>query len=267
MPNRCSSNNTSVPPPFCNSYNEIHLGKNMPWTKEETGPFVEAIRPYFHIISWEFSNHNKVHNYGRSLDDPDWDHPNLVSVVVTRDPLSRLLAHGGHAHKNYEGFNRGPGAMSRKKWWDYAVYDNTFETDNLFLRIVNPHQSIKLSRHQKKTTNHVEIVVNRTTEEVQELFPTELTETHFEHGKAFLRNATVVLDIACLNEGLEALARLLQMELGSQKHDHSKTYPPPKERIGYEDVYEYLVAKNEWDIALYEYSKTISLVRCDDLKK
>ena len=77
---------------------------------------MEAIRPYFHMMSWEFGGHNAgIHDHGRSLDDPDWDYPNLVSVVVTRDPLSRLLAKGTHASKKYDGYNKGPGAMSRKR--------------------------------------------------------------------------------------------------------------------------------------------------------
>ena len=36
----------------------------------------------------------------------------------------------------------------------------------------------------------------------------------------------------------------------------------PRERIGYDNVYEYLVQKNYWDIKLYEYSQTINVVRC-----
>mmetsp|Transcript_4998 Transcript_4998/g.5512 ORF Transcript_4998/g.5512 Transcript_4998/m.5512 type:complete len:127 (+) Transcript_4998:342-722(+) len=114
--------------------------------------------------------------------------------------------------------------------------------------------------------------MNRTTDEIMELFPTGITQEHYEHGKSLLDKFTVVLDIACLDEGIEALARLLHIniyqnetttELMKKKHVHHRE--TPKERIKYNDVYDYLLAKNRWDIALYEYSKSISLVNCEDL--
>jgi len=246
--------------PFCYSYNEIKARKT-PWTKSETGPFVEIIRPYFHMISWEFSGPSKVKLNGRTLQDTDWDHPNVLSVVITRDPMSRLLAGDGAVGKRYPGFDEN--GLSREGWWNYAVYGDDNGTDNFFLRILT---ALDRPTQKRNVKNHVKKGFNRTTEELIELFPTGIDEEIFEQSKSLLDQFTIVLDIACLNEGMDALADLLHIQLPPQgKKRKNHTHAAPRERIGYDDVYEYLLAKNQWGIALYEYSKTISLVRCDDL--
>jgi hypothetical protein len=260
-------NEVAPNPLYCNTTESDGDGKNKnclsfkdiagkaPWKREETGPFIEAIRPYFHMISWEFSRPKM------SMDDPEWDHPNLVSVIVTRDPLSRLLAGDGKVGTKYVGYNKGE--LSRKGWWDYAAYNHEGGTDNFFLRILSTASRQKQNKNDEPIPNHIEAGVNRTTEEMMNLFPTGINETHFEHGKAILDKFTFVLDVDCLNEGMDAMADLLGIDISSKrKNGKKRTYPSPRERIGYEDVYEYLVAKNEWDTALYEYSKTISLVKC-----
>ena len=74
--------------------------------------------------------------------------------------------------------------------------------------------------------------------------------------------------MACLNEGLEVLARLLNLDDSDvKKSNKTKEFKKlsTRERIGYGDVYDYLLEKNHWDIQLYEYSKNISLVRCNEL--
>jgi len=91
-----------------------------------------------------------------------------------------------------------------------------------------------------------------------------------------LNRFTVVLDIACLNDGLDALGRLLglDMQVVTEKYhnaDKKRASKPnrvfkkltPRGLIGYDDVYEYLLEKNRLDIQLYEYSETISLVDCN----
>lgn len=115
--------------------------------------------------------------------------------------------------------------------------------------------------------------------------PLLLNRTHYDHAVSVLNRFTIVLDIACLNEGMEALAKLLHLndvdkiktEIArndrtrrrrhqqSKKKNHQrniKNMSNHREWIGYGDVYEYLLGKNQWDIQLYEYSKTISLVHC-----
>jgi hypothetical protein len=303
-PPYCNDNDNDNDPLLCNSFEQMKHSK-VPWTKPETGPFVQALRPYFHMISWELQSPRTVRKFGRTLDSPDWDHPNLVSVIVTRDPTSRLLAFDSQANKTYPGYRQGE--LNRTSWWDYAAYNQEIGTDNFLLRILtdtdmpgsssssgggsssgSSGSSGSTRNHKKKkrkkkssnrdrnlqnqnhqTQNHVRLGIERTTDEVLALLPTGIDQSHFEHGKAILRKFTFVLDIACLDEGMDVLGRLLHMDLSPPKerkrtteaNHHSVT---SRERIGYEDVYEYLVAKNEWDIALYEYSKTISLIRCED---
>jgi hypothetical protein len=240
--------------PDCKSFNKIRT----PFQKEETGSNIHAIVPYFRMVSWEYS---APVGGSKSLDDTDWAHPNLVSVVITRDPLSRLLAGDGQTKKEYPGYNKG--GLSRKGWWDYAVYDNNKNTDNFFLRIWTTTKRKKRTSSQQSIQNHIETRVNRTTEELMDLFPTGIEERHFNHGKALLDQFTFVLDVECLDDGMDAVKNLLGIDPElQQRKSRKKAYAPTKERIGYEDVYEYLAAKNEWDIALYEYSKTISLVKC-----
>ena len=59
------------------------------------------------------------------------------------------------------------------------------------------------------------------------------------------------------------LARMKRIRANSGKHKTRSA----QERIGYEDVYQYLLEKHEWDIKLYEYSKTISLVDCEEVAR
>lgn len=291
MPNRCKTTNSSMnfdsnatltssddDAPYCGSYQHIFHGSHMPLTKEETGPFVEAIRPYFHMISWEYNSVNgskafAVARNGRSLDDPDWDHPNLVSILVTRDPISRLLARDGSNKQHYP--NWGTENMTWSDWWDYAEYSHKMATNNFFLRILTgtpmperpsplpwgTAEDVQAQESSRTITNPNELL---------QIFPTGIHETHFEHAKSLLHKFTFVLDIACLTEGMEAVGRLLRLELPSEKDNFRQnrkkhSHPPSRERIGHDDIYEYLRKKNEWDIALYEYSKTISLLRCEDL--
>jgi hypothetical protein len=249
--------------PFCSSYTSMK--KKKPWTKEETSHFAKAIRPYFHYISWEFSK-----PVDKALADTDWEYPNLVSVIVTRDPISRLLAGDSEAATNFPGFNSGE--LDRKGWWDFAAYKGSRNTDNFFLRILAGASKKERGKEQKLIRNHIKEGVNRTTEEVMELFPSMIGEKEFEDAKSLLDRFTFVLDIACLSEGIEVLRDVLWMdhppavphlmkETKKEKKYRLKKLPA-RERVGYDDVYEYLVANNKWDIALYEYSKTISLVRC-----
>lgn len=79
-------------------------------------------------------------------------------------------------------------------------------------------------------------------------------------AKRLLQQFTIVIDQACFDESMQALSdRLgLSYERDTVKHTH----PPARERIGYDQVYDYLVRRNRRDIELYEWSKRLSLVNC-----
>ena len=254
------------------SYEEMTSSTNIPWMHNKTGPYVEAIRPYFHMISWEFTGVGSLKTEKR-LDTTNWEHPKLLSVIITRDPISRLLASDGIIDKRYPGFNEG--TLDRKGWWDYVAYEDIMNTDNFFLRILSGDKRARLKQQQKeenKNKNHISKNKNRTTAEMMSLFPSDLNRAHYDHAVAVLDRFTVVLDLACLTEGMVALAELLHLEgvpsgtsqtrkINYKDKEHLK-HLSTRERVGYDDVYDYLLEKNKWDILLYKYSKNISLIRC-----
>lgn len=226
----CMGDRAGVMPNYRAYMEESHK----PWSRSATAASVAAIRPYFHMVAWEFSTATPM------LENTEWEHPKLLSVVITRDPMSRLLAGDGRIGGLYPGYNTG--TLDHAGWWRYATDARSIATDNFFLRIIGG--------------------------ETSKASPT-LNRSHFEHAAHMLRRFTFVLDVACLNEGMLALAKLLTLH-GLRLENNRKAKAAvhsrsTRERIGFNDIYQYLVKKNEWDIELYEYSKTISLVRCDAL--
>ena len=102
----------------------------------------------------------------------------------------------------------------------------------------------------------------------------ETDPKHLAAAKEVVSRMTFVLDIACLQAGLEEVAHLLGFEPREvdrrrlQRVDRDlklhRKWPPPKDRIPAK-IYDFLVERNRLDIELYEWSKEISLVRCSDL--
>ena len=119
-----------------------------PWFHDETGQNIAAVRPYFHMISWEYDGNNMRKK--RLVENTDWEHPKLVSVIITRDPISRLLAGDGITGANYPGYDKG--TLNHQGWWDYAKDLNIPNTDNYFLRIVGGEKwhGEKWLQNQKK---------------------------------------------------------------------------------------------------------------------
>ena len=122
-------------------------GPNYPWTRNETEQNIAAIRPYFHMVSWEFngnninnnvhkkkSNSNNKHTTLLLLEDTHWEHPKLLSVVITRHPISRLLANDDLTERFHPGKNNG--TLTHSGWWNYVTDETIPDTDNFFLRIL-----------------------------------------------------------------------------------------------------------------------------------
>ena len=243
---------------------------------EHTGDYIHAIRPHFHMISWEFGGVDRM-KQRQELSDTNWEHPDLLSVLITRHPLSRLLAGSRIAKKKYNGFN--DGTLSHSGWWDYASNPERKETDNFFLRIIEGTRRIK--RDINKTVSEGYIYSEDNLPSVDSLRGYfDLDESNYQNAVSMLNRFSIVLDISCLDDGFVALNKLLGLngtlvdqrmqKMKNRREDEEKRKvkkrlkkKPIKERIGYDDVYEYLLEKNQWDIKLYEYSKTISLVDCD----
>jgi hypothetical protein len=203
------------------------------WKHNDTANNIELVRPFFHFISWEF---------GRPLNplkDTDWGKRNLVSVIVVREPISRLLAGNGMFNGKY------PAAMLgehndteyENQWWKYATTEHV--TNNYALSVL----STGCCQHNQTDAKHLEA------------------------AKQLLCRFTLVLDIRCLDEGVEAMNKILEIKQEERVPRPTKktAHASSSDRIRLREVYDYLLDSNKLDIQLYEWSKNISLVRCDDL--
>jgi len=252
-----------------------------PVRREETGEYVKATRARFHMASWEFNGvDDRNEMMRRNLSDTDWEHPHLVSVVVTREPISRMLAGDMDIHILYPGYDTLN--LSRAGWWDYATNPARQQTDNFFLRILagKPRRANVTNRRKRaRVKRYKYMYTNDNLPRVEDLHAKfDIGKSQYDRAVEVLNRFTVVLDLACLDQGLRTLARLLNLNttfvddrvdwlterrkrLKTGKKRHLQTVSL-RDRIGYDDVYEYLLERNKWDIRLYEYSKTISLVNC-----
>ena len=204
-----------------------------PWANNVTEERTDLLRSYFHMISWEF---------GRIPVDPPisetkWESEHLVSVYITRNPLDRLLSGGGATNRQF-------GTLEDRtldQWW---AYSNSTHTDNFALNRLTGGSCVDGD---------------------------QTPESCLEKGKELLGRFTVVLDQECFSESMTAFARLMDKPPPDQKTSRTYNKVPKsaasnaRDRIKSDEVYEYLVERNKMDIAMYEWSKGISLVRCDEL--
>jgi len=202
---------------------------NDPWSYEKTAYNIARIKEHFHFLAWEYYVEPPVPD----LRSTNWEDPNLLSVIIMRDPISRLLARDGWVsvrHKNIYS-----GSATEDDWWRYA--NDTFgDTDNFALRIIAGFPCCDGEKTDLK---------------------------YLAYAKALLSRFTIILDMDCLDQSMEAFANLVGIPFKSniKRQPH---YPPSSERIPYKNVYNFLLQKNRMDIKLYEWSKNISLVRCHE---
>ena len=203
-----------------------------PWEHNMTSTNIRLAKKYYNFIAWEH-NHAPV----RPFTETNWQDPNLVSLIVMRDPISRLLAGDGDVSKNYPHVLHGN--ATHDEWWEYA--NSTHLTNNFALSILAGNKCCNGADTKRE---------------------------HLLTAKVLLRQFTFILDIACLDEGLSALSDVLGLPLHDRQlqdlRDLGKSHvrKPSSERIGYRDIYEYLLEKNKVDIELYQWSKKRSLVVC-----
>lgn len=237
-----------------------------PWTYNETAMRIAQLRKYFHFVSWE-----SVADGGPKkvpLASTNYEDPNLVSIYVTRDPLSRLLAGDAWAHYHFPTIRHGDphNASLLPAWWEYAKGKRN--VDNFALAVLAGNKCCNGS---------------------------STDPSHLEFAKTnVVDRFTFVLDIACLDDGMKAVADLLGFTPNfrrrkspkdptgekEEKNDKGGTsnngtrarhlaqnhfHAPPSERIP-PGVYEYLVDKNRLSIELHEYAVSRSLVNCTALK-
>jgi hypothetical protein len=221
-----------------NLTSDPRFSSRVPWWHNETQSMIDLLRPYYHMVSFEFG-------YNRPsirLQNTDWDNPNLVSVFVTRHPLERMLSGDAYVGTHYAILKEGTNAASHQQWWDFANMTYHGYTDNVMLRVLS----------NDPTCCHGADTPRERLEEAVEL----------------LRRFTFILDTNCLDEGMVALASLLGLDEvanASMKHVQRLHHVHPanvEARYPYRDVYDHLVRKNHLDLELYRWTQQQALVRC-----
>jgi hypothetical protein len=204
-----------------------------PWHSNETNSMIELIRPFYHMISFEFGFQVPLF----PLQETDWENPNLLSVFLTRHPLERLLAGDGYVASHYNIFKEN---ATIDDWWDYANATDGL-TDNFMLRVLsNSSDCCQGSATPPQRLHEAIDLVSR---------------------------FTFILDVECLDEGMEVLAKVLGIDLGDSIRANSDIYhsdhPPLESRFPFPAVYEFLRERNNLDIELYEWTRERSLVNCE----
>lgn len=228
--------------------------KYRPWRHDTTSQNIAIVRKYFHVISWEWGGSIKPFPIPSLHHSTNWEDPNLVSVMIIRHPISRLLAKSSYAFQ----LN-----LKTRKGWDTYIHHNR----NPKIDDTNNFQLRRLSDDPGKCCQG-----------------NETSRSHLEAAKKLLQRFTFVIDIACLDDGLEAIARELGFKLRTdvEKEKQMVNLPgyklpqniqvqqftnlPYRERVGFDDIYEFLLDHNKLDIELYEWAQTnLAIVKCGEL--
>lgn len=200
--------------------------KTYPWPAEETSHMVESIRPTFKFVSWEFLRWGNIHQ-------TDWEHKQLVSMIVMRDPLERFLA-GGKCGEFHSILPDDPTPATQHIYWKYA---NSNCALNFAMRVL--------------TAKDYESSGERD------------GEIQLREAKELLKRFTFIVDQACLADSVDSIASELNLDLDrkvlARRNPRHKTV---RERFGNDTLYEYVRHRFRHDIALYEWAKTQSIVKC-----
>jgi len=199
-----------------------------PWKYKETAYYTDLMRQYYHFISEEMRSHPKY-----PLQRVNWEYENLLSVYVTRHPLDRLLSGDGILIRDF-------GEEEDRTEAQLHGFAERWQADNYAMAILSVTDCVKENN---------------------------ITIECLGSAKTLLQRFTFVLDQACLNEGIQRMAQLLNKQVPESIRWDDKvksTKATAKERIPYSDVYDKLLEKNKRSIKLYEWSKSISLVQCHD---
>jgi len=196
---------------------------------QQDNPFETAERNKY--VMFEY----RVDDKKTDLAQANWESPDIISLLVVRDPLERLLAGDGSVLDKYGH----PETRSKQQWWAYAK-------DDLYTR---NYQVGILSNHNLgygATDNN----------------PTRA----LEKAKALTKRITFVLDQACLNDNLRKFASTLGWKVDTDTGDKgpSTNRPSVEEQINDPELLEFLKKRNREDIEFYQWAKQRSLVQCDE---
>lgn len=212
--------------------NDPQLNRNG-LTYDDAQLMVHVFRPYFHFMSMEYPRWGNLHHM-------NWEYENLVSMIVMRDPLDRFLAGGkcGGYHNTIinEADPDPENEEVQRLYWDYA---NDSCADNYALRVLAKDKGCNA-----KNMNEC-----------------------YETAKSLLQRFTFILDEECLDESMEAMGDQLGLQITSEGFEsrHHHYHKTARERINNETLYEFLLDKFYYDIELYEWSKSLSVVTCSEL--
>jgi hypothetical protein len=202
-----------------------------PWNDNETAAMIKGVLPYFHMISWEYSNRHLPRS--PPLSATHWEDPNLLSIFVIREPISRMMAGDGWVSKTYPGVT-GKVNGTDEEWWEFL---RNKRNDNYALSILA-----------------ADCCSGAATKRV-----------HLERAKKLVKRFSFVLDIGCLDQGLEVIARLTGLEIKWPRRQKDHTHVPVKNRFYNAEMYEYAREVNKLDIELYEWARGLALVNCSAL--
>jgi hypothetical protein len=211
-------------PPYLSRFSHV---RELPWSYNRTDFYVRELRKYFHFVSWEFN----VKNLPASLNDTNFEHPNLLSIIIMRNPLTRLMSSVGH--DNFVKNN------TVEEWWDYA--NSSEQTDNYTLHSLTSYEGC--CQGEKTSSKYVDM------------------------AKTNLKRFTFIIDLECLDESLMSLCEILNLNISANLHwnAHSKSgHYDLRSRLQNDTLYKHLVNRNARDIELYEWAKTQALVQCRD---
>ncbi len=226
-------------------------GSRKPWSYNETSRNIDIVRKHYRMLSWELGQVPR-----RPLSRTNWEDPNLVSVIVMRNPLTRLLSNHGQVFRTHFHLMKDAVNFTHDQWWWYA-HDSDL-TDNFALQRLTDK-----SFNYLRSSNIDDFDLDELDKDID---PRDMIES----AKNLLKRFTYVLDIECLSEGMQALADDLGIDIESATgyvKTKEKSHQKHPSSIPYDDIAKFLEYRNRVDIELYEWSKTISLVKCKDLPK
>jgi hypothetical protein len=198
--------------------NDLHI-TDRPWTREETDDKVHEWRKQFHFLSWEFD----VHRLYRSVNDTDWENENLLSMMVIRNPMDRLLS----------GINFT--AATADWWWERA---NSIRTNNYALRTI---MSFEDCCQGANTSEYFVETAKSYLERFTFLIDMDCLDTSLTEMSSML-NLTMPVNMDKINKHASKISA--------------------RERLNNDTLYEYLEERNAQDIKLYEWARDRTLVKC-----
>lgn len=244
----CNHCKTIGPTPThaCNSGNNWDFTtpdpNDLPWTHDQTSEYIPIVRRHFHMIGWEFDEKPTP----RPLLETDWENPLLVSVLIVKDPIDRLLSGGPRIHNQWgkvakvkgvekpdKHWKRGKWSIrTQAQWWSYA---HSRYTDNFALDKLTPE-----SCRQGETSLEC-----------------------LGAAKDLVKRFTFIIDIFCLDESMNILAdRLGWNPIAVEPHTRRADAAA---RIGNSTLHEFLKRRNRRDIELYNWAKDRAILDCSEL--